>query len=261
MNNKRTGDRRQWKRYCISVAIMSMNIIVLSGFAWDSIKKEYPMHFLYYAEAVSEEEIEYEYDDLNRVIKAVYPDGTVILYEYDKNGNILHTTILSPEEPEQTEAATSANNTTESQSNHGTDTITNPTAEDGEQSTIENGVQSGIDAANGQKTETDDETGGKTDAGNETGNGAGNGTDERAEREAESELGYDTDRTAESGNDDAGKNHEGETEEDFMQESNWSAVILGIAGAAIAAALIYFLRRRFHMKKNTKEEGEEENEE
>lgn len=41
--------------------------------------------------------MEYEYDELNRVTKAVYPDGTTITYQYDKNGNLLETVVLPPE--------------------------------------------------------------------------------------------------------------------------------------------------------------------
>ena len=31
---------------------------------------------------------EYEYDDLDRVVKVIYEDGSYIEYEYDNNGNI-----------------------------------------------------------------------------------------------------------------------------------------------------------------------------
>lgn len=58
--------------------------------------------------------IEYEYDELNRVIKAVYPDGTTLTYQYDKNGNVIETIVLPPEE-----AATSeAGGTVSTESNH-----------------------------------------------------------------------------------------------------------------------------------------------
>lgn len=44
----------------------------------------------------SEEEtsdIKYEYDELNRVTKETYPNGTTIVYRYDKNGNLLETIV------------------------------------------------------------------------------------------------------------------------------------------------------------------------
>lgn len=48
----------------------------------------------------------YEYDDLNRVIKVTYDDGSYITYEYDKNGNItsvkVHEAVTSKKEEETT---------------------------------------------------------------------------------------------------------------------------------------------------------------
>ena len=38
---------------------------------------------------------EYEYDELGRVTKVTYEDGSSIEYEYDKNGNILETPSTS----------------------------------------------------------------------------------------------------------------------------------------------------------------------
>ncbi|MCM1494798.1 MAG: RHS repeat protein [Bacteroides sp.] len=32
--------------------------------------------------------IEYEYDELGRIIKEIYPDGSEVLYQYDRNGNL-----------------------------------------------------------------------------------------------------------------------------------------------------------------------------
>lgn len=37
---------------------------------------------------------EYEYDDLNRVTKVIYEDGSYIEYEYDKNGNLLGMNVV-----------------------------------------------------------------------------------------------------------------------------------------------------------------------
>mgnify|MGYP002622970312 CR=1 FL=1 len=48
-----------------------------------------------------EDSIRYEYDDANRVIRAIYPDGTVVVYEYDKNGNLLKTVVTSGTSTEQ----------------------------------------------------------------------------------------------------------------------------------------------------------------
>ena len=35
----------------------------------------------------------YEYDDLNRLTKIIYDDGSVVTYSYDKNGNMLNTDL------------------------------------------------------------------------------------------------------------------------------------------------------------------------
>ena len=39
----------------------------------------------------AEEEILYVYDDAGRVVSATYPDGTVVTYHYDSNGNLVET--------------------------------------------------------------------------------------------------------------------------------------------------------------------------
>ena len=46
--------------------------------------------------------VTYEYDDLNRLVKATYEDGTVTEYTYDEGGNRLNmgTTVPDPDEGE-----------------------------------------------------------------------------------------------------------------------------------------------------------------
>lgn len=48
----------------------------------------------------------YEYDDLNRVIKVTYDDGSYITYEYDKNGNITGVKVHEAATSEQKEETT-----------------------------------------------------------------------------------------------------------------------------------------------------------
>ena len=48
----------------------------------------------------------YEYDDLGRLTKIVYDDGTVVTYVYDSNGNILEVTVTPPEEKTGEESST-----------------------------------------------------------------------------------------------------------------------------------------------------------
>ena len=46
----------------------------------------------------SSTEMRYEYDELNRIVKVIYPDGTIVTYEYDENGNITKTNIITPDQ-------------------------------------------------------------------------------------------------------------------------------------------------------------------
>lgn len=43
--------------------------------------------FIFFSIAV--EAVEYKYDNAKRITKAIYKDGTVVSYKYDKNGNLL----------------------------------------------------------------------------------------------------------------------------------------------------------------------------
>jgi YD repeat-containing protein len=53
--------------------------------------------------------VTYEYDDLNRLVKAAYEDGTVTEYTYDEVGNRLNmeTTVTDPDEGEPQDNAVS----------------------------------------------------------------------------------------------------------------------------------------------------------
>lgn len=93
--------------------------------------------------------IQYEYDSLGRVVKTMYPDGTIITYKYDSNGNLLYNTVLESTEntesgsTEETERATTEENVKPS------DTETEPgstetepgSTEEREQTTTEGNVK------------------------------------------------------------------------------------------------------------------------
>ena len=49
--------------------------------------------FIFVVNPVSVDAETYEYDDLNRLTKIIYDDGSVVTYSYDKNGNILDTDL------------------------------------------------------------------------------------------------------------------------------------------------------------------------
>ncbi len=48
-------------------------------------------HGLLKVPVYAEEEILYVYDDAGRVVSATYPNGTVVIYHYDSNGNLIET--------------------------------------------------------------------------------------------------------------------------------------------------------------------------
>lgn len=77
-----------------------------------------PMAGLQYSVAAEESDgVEYEYDELNRIIRAVYPDGTVVTYQYDANGNITDTKIIPPGQAEVTESPEPSKENETSESN------------------------------------------------------------------------------------------------------------------------------------------------
>ena len=75
---------------------------------------------------------EYEYDDLNRVTKVTYEDGSFVTYEYDANGNIISTTVVEAEQSssESTEESETAENSETSET--GETSETSETSETGE---------------------------------------------------------------------------------------------------------------------------------
>ncbi|MDE7368037.1 MAG: RHS repeat protein [Lachnospiraceae bacterium] len=82
---------------CLFAILLCFSIV--TGFSAISLAQE------------EEESIQYEYDELNRVTKAIYPDGTTVTYCYDKNGNLLETIVTPPEE--ETASTAGEANTTE----------------------------------------------------------------------------------------------------------------------------------------------------
>lgn len=73
--------------------------ILFSGLIiYSAICTVVPSMMVWAEEQESSSELQYEYDELNRIVKAVYPDGTIVLYEYDPNGNITKTNIIAPDQ-------------------------------------------------------------------------------------------------------------------------------------------------------------------
>lgn len=74
------------KKRLLYLVFILLCFSIVTGFSAISLAQE------------EEESIQYEYDELNRVTKAIYPDGTTVTYRYDKNGNLLETIVTPPEE-------------------------------------------------------------------------------------------------------------------------------------------------------------------
>lgn len=49
----------------------------------------------------AQQSVQYTYDSLGRVVSATYPDGTVVHYDYDRNGNLRSGTIQKKSESEE----------------------------------------------------------------------------------------------------------------------------------------------------------------
>lgn len=90
----------------------------------------------------------YEYDDLDRLVKVIYDDGGYVEYEYDKNGNIVSTTVheAGEEEPEAPEIPEESDETD------------NPEEDDNSDDSDNDGGSDGSDDSGGSGT-TDDEPG------------------------------------------------------------------------------------------------------
>lgn len=73
------------KKRLLYLVFILLCFSIVTGFSAISLAQE------------EEESIQYEYDELNRVTKAIYPDGTTVTYCYDKNGNLLETILTPPE--------------------------------------------------------------------------------------------------------------------------------------------------------------------
>ena len=85
------------KRRSLFVAIMSISIVAILLF--NSI-------FLIVSSAETNQSVTYQYDNLGRVLKAIYPDGSIADYTYDKNGNIKSVTITQSKDTTEKQSST-----------------------------------------------------------------------------------------------------------------------------------------------------------
>lgn len=82
------------KRFLRSILFAAMGVLLVSGSMCGAVTA---------AEQTEKAEVQYSYDSLGRVVRAVYPDGKIIIYSYDANGNLLEAKKTTPEEEKQQE--------------------------------------------------------------------------------------------------------------------------------------------------------------
>ena len=132
---------------------------------------------------------EYEYDDLNRLIKVTYDDGSYVEYVYDSNGNIISTKVHKAEDETQhsteqnTECSTEENTAESTGQNieHNTGGNTDQSTGQGtEQNTGENTEQN-TGENTGQNTVNDMDSGQRETTGCDTGEGPEKDTEEKGD--------------------------------------------------------------------------------
>lgn len=87
-----------------------------------------PVFGLYAGDNVKEEkEIQYEYDELNRLVRVIYPDGTEVLYKYDRNGNLIDVIVIPPKSTEHSSESTERTTESTEHSSESTERTTEST--------------------------------------------------------------------------------------------------------------------------------------
>lgn len=118
---------------------------------------------------------EYEYDDLDRVTKVIYDDGSYVKYAYDKNGNIVNVDVYNAnpepsdklEEPDNPKKPESENQP-ENESKPGNENQSGNGNQSGSESQSGNGNQSGNESKPGNGKQPGNES--QPENGNQSGN-------------------------------------------------------------------------------------------
>ena len=180
-----------------------------------------------------EDGIEYEYDELNRVVQAVYPDGTTVEYHYDENGNLLETTVIPPEDAS---ASDPNGGSTSDSGNAGGDSQTGSDANGSTSTSDRQGEHTGNAATGGKGNQE-----GKTEVPEDTdkqGNGTGTPND------GAETTGSDTGESAEAGNDEEATDAQKEQETEAKRGAGYLWWLLGVLAAAVAGGIVWITGRR-----------------
>ena len=122
MNNKQVAKKRIHASY-LSIMLI---VVLLSG---SPLKAE--------AE-------EYEYDELNRVKKVIYDDGSYVEYTYDKNGNILNIVVFDAAEDETEEPGESVESGGQGESDESKDADPSEDSKEAESGTPDSPAAPGV---------------------------------------------------------------------------------------------------------------------
>ena len=124
---------------------------------------------------------EYEYDDLNRLIKVTYDDGSYVEYVYDSNGNIISTKVHKAED--ETQHSTEQN--TECSTEENTAESTGQNIEQNTGGNTDQGTGQGTEQNTGENTGqnmvNDMDSGQRETTGCDTGEGPEKDTEEKGD--------------------------------------------------------------------------------
>ena len=126
----------------------------------------------------AQQSVQYTYDSLGRVVSATYPDGTIVHYDYDRNGNLNSSTIQKKAESEESGGTTGGGTGGTTGGGTGETTGGGTGGTTGGETGGTTGGETGGTTDEGAGGTTSGETGGTTDegAGGTTGEGAGGTT-------------------------------------------------------------------------------------
>lgn len=117
----------------------------------------------------------YEYDELNRVTKVIYDDGSYVTYVYDNNGNVIDIIVYEIETETETDKETTSNNEVNKEDEKNNKDDSNGKKENGAEDSNNDKKENAIDINNNEQSITD--SGDKDNSNNVSDNEAGKDKD------------------------------------------------------------------------------------